>query len=241
MEASRRWARSSLADNLNIRRDGEHYAEAFAALLPTGNAWPRTSDSVLMRLVRGLAEIWGATVDERAADLLERESDPRSTVELLPDWERAFGLPDDCLSEPLTVQDRQKALVARLATLGAQSPEFFVEIAATIGYTIRIAEHAPFMCGVSQVGDTRPVSGPIGGFRWEIGPESMRPYWTVLVINSRLSWFRVGSGQVGVDPHLRIGIATDLECLLTRFQPGHGQVIFNYSGLAAGGEMAGTP
>ena len=38
-----------------------------------------------------------------------------------------------------------------------------------------------------------------------------------------LIWFRTGSGggQTGVDPHLRIGRADDLECLLERWKPAH--------------------
>ena len=67
-----------------------------AALLPIGPAWPREYDSTLMALIGGLSQIWG-DVDGRAADLLETESDPRTTVELLPDWERAWGLPDPCV------------------------------------------------------------------------------------------------------------------------------------------------
>jgi hypothetical protein len=38
-----------------------------------------------------------------------------------------------------------------------------------------------------------------------------------------------------------IGIADDLECLLNRWKPAHTEIIFDYSGLQDGGEMAGTP
>jgi uncharacterized protein YmfQ (DUF2313 family) len=223
----------------HIRRGGEEYADGFAALLPRGPAWPREADSVLMRLVRSLAEVWGGRIDPRAADLLERESDPRSTVELLDDWERVAGLPDPCLAEPLSIADRQKSLVARLSMLGSQSIPFFTELARAIGYEILIVEHAPFMAGVSRVGDTRDLGN--GSPRWEIGPPEIRFYWSVRIINPRLSWFRAGSGQAGVDPHLRIGFASDLECVLRRFKPAHTEISFDYSGLAADGAMAGTP
>jgi uncharacterized protein YmfQ (DUF2313 family) len=223
----------------HIRRGGAEYSEAFAALLPRGPAWPRENESVLMRLVSGLAEIWGSRIDPRAADLLERESDPSLTLELLSDWERVAGLPDPCLSEELTIADRQAALVARLTMEGGQSIPFFTALALAIGYEIIIIEHAPFMAGVSSVGDTR--FNPYGGFRWEIGPEEIRFYWTVKIVNPRLSWFRAGSGQAGVDPHLRIGIASDLECVFRRFKPAHTELAFSYSGLAPIGAMAGTP
>ena len=71
----------------------------------------------------------------------------------------------------------------------------------------------------------------------------MRFYWTVLILNPRLSWFRCGSGggQCGIDPMLRIGLATDLECLINREQPAHGSVFYDFSGLVVGGPFAGTP
>lgn len=99
---------------------GDDYATAFANELPTGPAWPRDPTSTLQMVVLGLMQIW-ADVDSAAAALLQTEGDPRSTIAMLPDWERNFGLPDLCLDEPLTIADRQKALAARVAMLGGQS------------------------------------------------------------------------------------------------------------------------
>jgi uncharacterized protein YmfQ (DUF2313 family) len=238
------------------QRTSDEYAEAFASLLPTGPAWPREPESELQIVISGMAEIWGTppnrpdadtqvSVDGRAADFLITEADPRVTIELLPDWEKAYGLPDDCLAEPVTIEARHDALVNRYTMLGSGAPAFFIQQAANIGYAIAIEEHSPFMCGISQCGDTRPVAGTTGGvdvgFRWEIGPDTMRFVWTVLVLNPRLSWFRCGSGQCGVDPSLRIGIFTDLECLIRKMQPAHGVVYFDYSGLTENGQFAGTP
>lgn len=224
----------------HIRRSGDDYAQVISDLLPPGKAWPREPDHVLMKLVSGLGQIWGAA-DGRAADLLETESDPRATIEMLDSWETAWGLPDPCVAEPLTIDDRRNALVNKMTSQGGQSRAFFIAAAAAIGYTITITEYSPFMCGISQCGDTRPTGAPGERYRWEIGPIEMRFYWTVYVGAPRLSWFRVGSGQVGVDPHLRIGLATDLQCILQRWKPAHTQAIFNYSGLSTGGSMAGLP
>lgn len=233
----------------HVRRTAEDYREAFAALLPQGTAWPRHPDAVLQSVLLGLAGIWGEGqgADGRAADLLERETDPRATLELLPDWERAFGLPDACLAEPVTIADRHAALVARFTMLGGQSRPFFIALAAAIGYEILIVEHSPFMCGISQVGDTRNWNGEGSPwYRWELSGAiggQIRFYWTIKVIAPRLTWFRVGEGggQVGVDPHLRIAIATDLECLMRRYAPAHTALAFDYSGLAPIPSMAGTP
>lgn len=80
-------------------RAGADYADAWSKLLPTGPAWPRERDSVLMRVVGGLAQVWGDDIDVRAHALRDREAFPGSAVELIADWERVVGLPDDCCAE----------------------------------------------------------------------------------------------------------------------------------------------
>ena len=125
--------------DIHIRRDGDDYWQALANLLPYGQAWPRWEESTLMRTVRGLAQTFGF-VDARAADLLEQESDPRKTIELLPDWERNWALPDECLRKALTIDQRHALLIWKMTLLGGQSREFFINIAAWLGSTINITE-----------------------------------------------------------------------------------------------------
>lgn len=225
-----------------IKRRASDYALAINNLLPTGLAWPRDASSVLQQLVNGLSAIWEDV--ENAVDLLLNfESDPRITNILLPDWERAWGLPDLCLDEPVTTSDRQKALVLRITLLGAQDRQFFIDLAASIGYTVTITEYRPFVVGLDRVGDNREWFGgtSYGDYPYILGPPDNRFYWTVHVGVARLTWFRATKGQLGVDHHLTIGLATDLECLFRRYKPAHTDIIFDYSGLATGGAMAGTP
>jgi uncharacterized protein YmfQ (DUF2313 family) len=251
--------------DVHVTRDGDDYAVALANLLPQGQAWPRDEESTLMQVVKGLTRIWG-DLEGRASDLLEQESDPRITVELLPDWERNWGLPDPCYQAPLSVAERQRALVQRMTIEGAQSRAFFIGVAAYIGYSITITEFRPFMVGIDACGDNRvygdgsnpmldqwyrPILNPLGvpvangelsaWPNYGLGPDTNRYYWTVHVANARLTWFRVTHGRVGVDPHLLIGTAEDLECILQRWKPGHTHLIFDYSGMSSGGSMAGTP
>ena len=122
----------------HVRRAGSDYRDAFLELLPQGQAWPKHSlDSVLWKACDGLNNYWG-WVDGRAADLLEIESDPRSTVELLPDWERNWGLPDPCYSAPPTISERQFALVQRMTLLGSQSRQFYIDFAKQLGYELSL-------------------------------------------------------------------------------------------------------
>jgi uncharacterized protein YmfQ (DUF2313 family) len=221
----------------HLRRSGGDYAQAFLSLLPQGQAWPKEPGSTLTLTCEGLAEYWGF-VDGRAADLLERESDPRKTTELLTDWERAWGLPDPCFPEVEGMEPRRRMLVLVMTMLGAQSREWFTWVANWLGFDITIREWAPFMVGISQVGDTRDAAGV---YRWEIGPPEMRFYWQVHVSTAALIWFRAASGVAGYDPHLRIITPPDLQCLLNRWKPAHTQIVFSYSNLRPDDPMAGTP
>lgn len=234
----------------HVRRTGDDYAVALGNLLPWGPAWPRHPSGVLMQVIAGLASYWGF-VDGRAADLLERESDPRLTLELLTDWERNWGLPDPCFKSANTIDQRHAMLIMKMTLLGAQSREFFIGIAAWLGYTITITERAPFTCGISQCGDTRGMAtwndtpghhlDTHPDYFWRIGPPEMRFYWTVHVTNAPLMWFRAGAGQAGVQHHLEIGFAEDLECLLRRWKPAQTDLIFDYSNLGNNDHYAGLP
>lgn len=244
-----------------VQRRADEYAQAIESELPTGTAWPRETGSDLMRWVAGCAAVWG-DVDARAATLAVVESDPRSTFELLPDWERAYGLPDLCIRVPQTIEERRNALVAKVTATGGQSRAFFIAEAAALGYTISIYEFAPYLCGITECGDTRPDGAltityaqcgamecgadPIcsviqtGGdeWRWELGPPELRYFWKVKLAHNKLTWFRGGTGECGQDHHCEIGLADDLECLFRRYKPASSEVIFDYAAVdvaAAGG------
>jgi len=231
----------------HVRRKGKDYVEAVLALLPQGEAWPRFPQSTLVRTLTGLCEYWGF-VDGRAADLLEIETDPRKSTEMFADWERNWGLPDPCFfGTQQSLADRRRILMLKMTLLGGQSREFFVKIMSWLGYEIQIKEYAPYMCGVSKVGDTsydEAISGGVpGNMRWYLGPPEMRFYWSIGVGQVKLTWFRTGpiGGESGVDPHLIIGMAGEVPCLLERIKPAHTQIVFDYSSLQLGGPMAGTP
>jgi uncharacterized protein YmfQ (DUF2313 family) len=255
----------------HVRRSGDDYREAFFSLLPNGQAWPKHAiDSVLYGTVDGLSQYWGF-VDSRAADLLEIESDPNTTIELLPDWERNWGLPDPCYTAPQTIAARRLALIQRMTLYGQQSRQFYIDFAKFLGYDITISEYRTFVCGMDRCGDSRvrgngqvpyfdqrfvlgylPVCNvlglPVGNGEmseypnYGLGPPDNRYFWTVHVNATSLMWFRCASGQCGVDPHLRIGIPADLECILDRWKPAHTEIIFDLGGLTNPSDpMAGTP
>jgi uncharacterized protein YmfQ (DUF2313 family) len=222
----------------HMRRNGLDYLYAFFRLLPLGIAWPRKPDTVFGKTCRGLANIWGF-VDGRAADLLEIESDPRKTTDLpsygpfpglLDEWERAYGLPDPCFPDATSEQARREMLVFKMTLLGGQSKEFFEWVSEWVGYNVEIAEYAPYMTGVSEVGNTVGEYDDTGNYRWYLGAAEIRFYWSIRADQAVLKWFRAGQGggECGVDHHLEIYLESPLECLLRRWKPAHTELVFDY-------------
>jgi uncharacterized protein YmfQ (DUF2313 family) len=193
----------------HVRRTGADYTKALLALFPQGIAWPRNVTATLYKVTDGLAQVMGY-VDDRSADLLEIESDPRKADEMLDDWERNFALPDICLPYPPVTQfDRRVALVAKMTMIGAQDRKFFTDLAASLGQSIDIQEYAPYMCGVSRCGDTRTslYGADSSHYRWQLGPPEMRFHWTIDLTS----------------------VLSGAECIIRRYSPTHTELVIKYN------------
>ncbi|WP_273454783.1 YmfQ family protein [Nevskia ramosa] len=138
----------------------EDYAAQLAALLPTGPAWQPSPDTLLGRIVLAIGTEL-ARVHARA-DTLRIEADPRSTTELLAEWELTAGLPDRCVNVAQSIEQRRAALLARLTGTGGASRSYFIGVAAAYGYTVTIEEpalHTWRMRSTEVVGITRFRAG----------------------------------------------------------------------------------
>ncbi len=194
----------------------DSYAQMLHALLPRGAAWPKQKGTVLDKLVEALASEF-ARIDARAGDLA-REMVPGASVEMMPDWESSLGLPDTCTGPAETAQERRQRLVQKYVATGGQSRQFFIELAAMLGYEITITEYRPFLCGISRCGDKLN------------GGHGVRNIWSVTVPNPRVTYFRTGVSRCG-ERLMSIARAEDLECLLSRLKPAHTILVFNYGGV----------
>ena len=186
------------------------YREQFFALQPPGQALPTDPDSVWGRLLDGLAREYGRT--ESRSSALVRESDPRQSAELLPDWERVCGLPGDCAS---TLQARRAAVVAQLTGAGGQRIAYFQQLAALLGLSIHVTEYKPFLTGLSRCGQRLN------------GDHDVRFVWSVVVRGQRVLRFRCGASVPG-ERLLDFARREDLECLLRLYAPAHTVLIIGY-------------
>lgn len=210
--AARVILRSNLvAESAPAAKNAQDYRGQLAGLLPTGAAWPQAIESVLQLLLAAVAEEL-ARVEARAVDLVT-ESDPRMTSELLGDWERVAGLPDECVTGAQTLTQRRAALAARLTAAGGQSASYYIEIMARLGYSITIdefkTEAAAILAGI-----------PYTGTGWA-------HTWRVNAPEQTIRTFRVGQSAVG-EPLRQWGNA-ELECALGHVKPAHTVLLFGYA------------
>jgi len=188
------------------------YRDQLKALLPPGQAFPRERGTTLDTLLDAMAQEL-ARIDARA-DRLTTEAVPSTTAELLSDWERVAGLPDNCsglLSE--TQQGRRNDLVSKLVSRGGQSVAYFVELAAALGFEVTIDEFRPFRAGLSHAGD--PITNGDWIYTWRV----RAPGETVMP-------FRAGQSAAG-EPLATWG-NEKLECRILKYKPAHTHVIFAY-------------
>ncbi len=191
--------------------DAQQYRDQLKKLLPQGYAWPREPGNLFEDLLLGIADEL-SRVDARVSDLL-READPKQTVELITDWERLTGLPDECSGLGTTLQQRRDAVVAKLAATGGQSRSYFIQLAADIGFTITITEPRPFRFGINSMGDA------LYGEEWLF-------WWFVDAPEETITYFRFGQSAMG-EPFRAWG-NVPLECIINQYKPAHTGVIFRY-------------
>lgn len=190
----------------------EKYSTMLHNLLPRGLAWPRQKDTTLTALLEALG-VEFQRVDGRVQNMLE-EAYPLTASELLTDWERLVGLPEECEGLAETIQRRREAVDNKLSTIGGQSPGYYISVAARLGYEITITEFNPFRVGEDAAGD--PLYGEDWAYAWQVNaPEESVKY------------FAAGEGAAG-EPLATWGNSL-LECVISRLKPAHTIVIFAYN------------
>jgi uncharacterized protein YmfQ (DUF2313 family) len=137
----------------------EDYLSALQGLFPSGPAWPKDDTAPVTRLFGGLA-VEFSRLDSRA-DTLVDEADPRTTYEMLPDWERIAGLSGGSLS----VAQRQSDLVSKLVSRGGQTPAYYVAMGAALGLAVTITEFREWSFDMD---DDQILYGSDWAFAWQV-------------------------------------------------------------------------
>ncbi|WP_334034766.1 YmfQ family protein [Burkholderia cepacia] len=190
------------------------FTSALMALMPRGLAWPRDPDSVMGRTIATLAPIWSRHV--AANNYLLVDAFPATTVELLPEWEAALGLPDPCAGETPSLAQRQAQVVARFTNTGGASIAYFINYAKNLGFDVTVSEFTPFRVGVHAAGDS-------------VGVEGWAHTWRINAPSTTISYFRAGRSAAG-EPLESWGNAV-LFCEINSLKPAHTLVIIANPGF----------
>jgi len=191
----------------------DDYLEQAKALLPRGMLWDSLNESEeFTALLTALVEEF-SRIDGRVEDIIN-ETDPRTTYELLPEWENFAGLPNTCITVNQTLQQRREALRAQLINDNGQSMQFFIELAASLGYTITITEFTPHRYGDRYGRHYRETDWI---FVWRVNS----PSTTVTVRRY---------GQATYGERYRVWGNQALECVFKKLVHAHRKIIFSYGG-----------
>ena len=194
------------------------HARLLRALLPPASYDPNGEG------VGRSTEADGLTLDRTysaALDILNG-LDPFAHQEWLEDYERVYGLPDECApaGAPLDVRLRQLAIAARERR--GISRAYYYWLAAVLGYDIAIEEYRPFVSG-SLCGT------PLYGEDWQYA-------WIVRARDVGVRRFVAGRSCAG-EPLQAWGNEL-FECVFRRLAPAHTLVHFAYGDAAPGAASA---
>jgi uncharacterized protein YmfQ (DUF2313 family) len=196
---------------LTVALTAEAYRDQLLALLPSGAIWTRDPDSVLGQLLMALAEEL-ARAGERLEDLLD-EADPRTTFEMLTDWEALCGLPDECYGDADTLAQRRAAVLEHLTGQTGIRPVDYEAMAAAHGHAAECIEFTPLRAGF-RVGDRSYGTAWAYVMRMESGAPA------------DVEYFHAGVSCAGD----RLAIQGDkkYECMINSHVQAHLEVQFSY-------------
>jgi uncharacterized protein YmfQ (DUF2313 family) len=207
-----------------VSQGAEAYARMLRQLLPTGPAWEIEQDDVRAKLLLAMGEEL-ARVEARGEDLLE-ELDPRTSLELLTEWERAVGLPDAIVTEiPASVTERRIAILQKLLARGGASPAYFIELAQVSGFIVTITEYTASVARAGRLRSGDRIYGPAWAYAWKVNVSLSSPALEGWAGSSII--FRSGQGRAG--DRLKSWNGPVLEAFIRLRKPAHTIVLFSYA------------
>ncbi|EMO4249237.1 DUF2313 domain-containing protein [Citrobacter freundii] len=188
----------------------EEWLIALQQAMPRGKAWARDNDADLTRFLRALAKRLNRA--EFDAARLQPEMRPETTLQLLPEWEEYLGLPE-CGISPPTVEDRRRAAAEKHRRKGGLAPWQIEQVAAALGFIIRVTVILPHHCLRSCMYPLHPPR-----YRWTL---------KIDVLDNTGGRFTCVDN---VMTPLISDRARELECTLTRYRLAGTGYEYNYTG-----------
>lgn len=188
-----------------------NYQAQLQALLPPGRVFNGEPDTEIAQYLELLAG-WFSDLDARAQNLLT-EMDPRSTSELLGEWEESLALPDSCTTGVSAVVERRRDVVAKLTDHGGARIARYIGLATAMGYGSATTKRlGPATC-----------RGKCNAALWE--PEARFAWVMALGSGTKIT---IATAASKCNEALRSGGDAVLECVIGRENPVVADVYFDY-------------
>lgn len=193
-------------------RTQEQQADKLATYLPNDRLYQAKNrdGSNLRKILLGLAQQW---LDFRGLiNEVYDEYDPRSTTDLIEEWETFVGIPDSCISNKGTLEERRNNVLLKLAGINATTAKQFENVAAALGYTVTVTN------GV-DVG-TLPATFPV-----PLVSAATAPFVIVVNLDASLA---PATFPLSFPISLTSNAPKILECFFNKLKPANTVVVFRY-------------
>ncbi len=167
--------------------------------------------SNLKKVLLGLASEFVRFRDK--TNLIYDQYDPRTTTNLITEWETQVGIPDQCFGNTGTLEERRTNILLKLAGVNVSTEEQFENIALILGFNIDVSN------GIDIA--VFPLTLP---FVLLNGTEA--PFTIVITLP-------VSEQPAGLPLELPFTLTSQvpdvLECLFNKIKPAQCNIIFRYS------------
>lgn len=201
-----------MSDACNFFLPREDQASLLAEHLPQGGVFnaARVEGTNFRKLLIALGlELFRL---EYAIFNLCHELDPQDTIDLIQEWERSVGIPDDCLKTTGTLQQRRDQVLLKLRGFRVHTAQDFIDLAAFFGEVVEIEYGAKR--GVY------PMAYPVIYY-----PDAKTARMTMIVHFPNITTPSYPLAYPFPYQFSRNGV---IECLFTHIRPANVDIVFSY-------------
>ena len=187
------------------------HAKSIADYLPNDKLWTakNINNSTLNNFLLGITQEFVRS--EQFYKVVQEQYIPDETQLYLDDWEKALGIPDDCFSGTGTDAERRRDILVKLASLGVQTADDFINLAAQFGVNVIIT---PALDEIAF-----PLTFPVTFYN----EDDAR---FIILVQFTSSSFFPYTFPLTLGDDSQQNIIEILECLFNKLKPANVQVIF---------------
>lgn len=194
-----------------------HITKSIAAELPDGKAFESKNipSKNLYKFLDAIAQsfiLFSTDLDEAL-----KEMNPETTEDLIANWEKEYGLPDECLKTDGDIDERRTNILIKIGMNGVQTIQDFIDLATKFGYDAEIIPQAA----------AEEVVFPLD-FPWIFGTAKEVRFTIYVNLPAELGQNTFPFNETKFPFPFSSTNTNIVECVFKRLVPANVQVIFQY-------------